>query len=261
MGVLRTTQDLVTSMSELSEVEANKLLLWATIYTRKVDEIKKKKLKEFKEYFDEQVAFYKRSPQKYSKDYEKLCACYEESFDRLFQQYSAYYQYVQNENVFAKTNQKIAIANFVVSKRAASKAKADSNVVLEEKSNKKVFATAQKKLNYDVIINECNSRLEKCMDDTFADLNSIFDISSMLISVKKEKYLDKFFNFFRTTFAGEKNFKGFVLEPLKARVENIERVAVARASEVKIDMLVFIAQMEKIRGDINLAFNETLNKN
>ena len=75
------------------------------------------------------------------------------------------------------------------------------------------------------------------------------------------KYLDKFFNFFRTTFAGEKNFKGFVLEPLKARVENIERVAVARASEVKIDMLVFIAQMEKIRGDINLAFNETLNKN
>ena len=132
---------------------------------------------------------------------------------------------------------------------------------MEEKSNKKVFATAQKKLNYDVIINECSARLEKCMEDTYTDMNKIFDISSMLLSVKKEKYLDKFFNFFKIKFAGEKSFKEFVLEPLKARIDDIEKLSIARASEVKIDMLVFIGQMEKIRGDINLAFNETLNKN
>lgn len=48
MGVLKTTQDLVTLMGDLSEIEANKLLLWATIYTRKVEEIKEKKLKELK---------------------------------------------------------------------------------------------------------------------------------------------------------------------------------------------------------------------
>lgn len=261
MGVLKTTQDLVTTMENLSEIEANKLLLWATIYIRKVQEIKERKLKEFKNYFDEQISFYKRSPQKYAKEYEKLYSKYEESIDKLFQQYNAYYQYVQNENVFAQTNQKIAIANFVVSKRAATKAKNDNNVVLEEKSNKKVFATAQKKLNYDVIINECNARLEKCMEDTYTDLNKIFDISSMLLSVKKEKYLDKFFNFFKIKFAGEKNFKDFVLEPLKVKVDNIEKNATIRSSEVKIDMLTFIAQMEKIREDINLAFNETLNKN
>ena len=261
MGVLKTTQDLVTLMGDLSEIEANKLLLWATIYTRKVEEIKEKKLKELKKYFDEQIAFYKRSPQKYAKEYEKLYAKYEESIDKLYQQYNVYYQYIQNENVFAQTNQKIAIANFVVSKRAATKAKTDNNIVLEEKSNKKVFATAQKKLNYDVVINECSARLEKCMEDTYTDMNKIFDISSMLISVKKEKYLDKFFNFFKIKFAGEKSFKEFVLEPLKARIDNIEKLSVARASEVKIDMLVFIGQMEKIRSDINLAFNETLNKN
>ena len=51
------------------------------------------------------------------------------------------------------------------------------------------------------------------------------------------------------------------MEPLKARIDNIEKLSITRASEVKIDMLVFIGQMEKIRGDINLAFNETLNKN
>ena len=137
MGVLKTTQDLVTLMGDLSEIEANKLLLWATIYTRKVEEIKEKKLKELKKYFDEQIAFYKRSSQKYAKEYEKLYAKYEESIDKLYQQYNVYYQYIQNENVFAQTNQKIAIANFVVSKRAATKAKTDNNIVLEEKSIKK----------------------------------------------------------------------------------------------------------------------------
>ena len=90
MGVLKTTQDLVTLMGDLSEIEANKLLLWATIYTRKVEEIKEKKLKELKKYFDEQIAFYKRSPQKYAKEYEKLYAKYEESIDKLYQQYNVY---------------------------------------------------------------------------------------------------------------------------------------------------------------------------
>ena len=70
MNTLKTCQDLLDTITDIADVEANRLLIWATIYTRKCQDIKKRKLDNFKSYFDNQIAFYKRSYQKYAKEYE-----------------------------------------------------------------------------------------------------------------------------------------------------------------------------------------------
>lgn len=261
MNTLKTCQDLLDTITDIADVEANRLLIWATIYTRKCQDIKKRKLDNFKSYFDNQIAFYKRSYQKYAKEYEKLYSEYGKAIDRLIEQYNAYYNYVQNEEVFAKSNQKIAIANFLVSKDGLDRAKLNGNYALMEKSSKKVFATAQKKLNYDIIIDECDSRLTECANDTYVDLDELFSICDSGLNLKREGYMKRLMNFFKLTFGGEKGFKNYVLEPLKTKVANIDKLSIIRTSNVKIKMIRFVSQMENIRTDVNLTFNETLNKN
>lgn len=261
MNTLKTCQDLLDTITDIADVESNRLLIWATIYTRKCQDIKKRKLDNFKNYFNNQISFYKRSYQKYEKEYEKLYSEYEKAIDRLIEQYGAYYNYVQNEEVFAKSNQKIAVANFLVSKDGLDRAKINGNYALMEKSSKKVFATAQKKLNYDIIIDECDSRLAECAKDAYTDLDELFSVCDSGLNLKKEGYMKKLKNFFKFTFGGEKGFKNYVLEPLRMKVANIDKMSIIKTSNVKIKMIRFVSQMENIRADVNLTFNETLNKN
>ena len=77
MSVVAGTYELIDILGDLSEIESNKLLLWTTIYIRKCEEIKIKKIQQFKEYFESQISFYKRSSQKYSKIYDNLLTRYE----------------------------------------------------------------------------------------------------------------------------------------------------------------------------------------
>lgn len=260
MDDTKVKQNLSDVLNNLATLENDRLLLWATIYTRKCEELKKQKIEDLRRYFDMSLKFYKRDYSKYEKQYLEFETEYKRKISRLINQYTIEYQYIQNEEVVANSNQKIAIANFVVSKRGEEKAREDNNMVLVEKSERKIFATAQKKLNYDVIIDECNSRLEKCMIDTYSQIDRIFNISDDKLDINKHSFINGIKHFFKVTFTGDSCFKKYVLDNLKTKLNDIETNTVAAISDVKIEMMIFISQMEKARTDVNLSFNETLNK-
>ena len=253
-------QNLSDVITELSSLENDRLFLWATIYTRKCEELKKKKINELKKYFDTSLKFYKRDSAKYFKQYIKLEEKYKKLLTRLIDQYTVQYQYIQNEEVVANSNQKIAIANFIVIKRGEEKAKLENNIALIDKSERKIFATAQKKLNYDVIIDECNSRLEKCMNDTYVKIDEIFNISDNKLTTHKSSLFDNIKHFFRVTFTGDICFNKYILDTLKTKMDDTELRTILAISDVKLEMMFFISQMEKVRKDVNSSFNETLNK-
>lgn len=261
MESIEVGERLATTLKDLSNLETDKLLLWSTIYTRKTEMLKLEKTEEFKKYLEAQVKFYKRDLNKYQSKIDELKKEYESKILRIIEHYNALYIYLQNEVVLAQSNQKIAIANLIVSKRGWIKAKTDNNEVLVEKSNKKIFATAQKKLNYDVVIDECNARLEKCMKDAIDTINELFTISNTKISTINNGFMNKIKQFINITFMGEKSFNNYVLEPLNITLKDLEFKTVSKISDVKTEMLIFISQMERIRKDINFSFNETLNKN
>lgn len=255
-------EKLAIILKDLSELEKDKLMLWSTIYTRKAEDIKIKKIAELKKNLEEQINFYRRDNSKYKTKIDNYVNEYTSEILRIIEVYNSYYIYLQNEIVLAQSNQKIAIANLLASKRGWVKAKENENIVLIEKSNKKIFATAQKKLNYDVVINECNMRLQKCMEEALNSINEIFKIkSNQLEKVTNNGCFYKIKKFFNITFYGDKNIEKYVLNPIEKEMKDIELQTVSKISDVKTEMLIFISQMEKIRKDINLSFNETLNKN
>ena len=62
------------------------------------------------------------------------------------------------------------------------------------------------------------------------------------------------------TFKGDELFEENVLIPLERDMKILEETVYTKISEVKTEMLISIAQLEKIRKEINHTFNETLNK-
>ena len=60
MNDIETKKDLVEIITNMSSLENDRLLLWATIYTRKCEEVKQSKLSDLRRYFDTQLNFYKR---------------------------------------------------------------------------------------------------------------------------------------------------------------------------------------------------------
>ncbi len=248
------------NLKELSENESNKLLLWATIYERTCYDIIDKKTKEFEEYLEYQAKAYKVNVDNYKEKFNELVSEYNSKIRRVFAQYNAQYIYIQNETVLAQSNQKIAIANLIASKRNELKALNVKNDVLVQKSRKKIFATAQKKLNYDVVIDECMARLENCQKNTIHSLNEIFTIKNNQIAKNNNSIIAKIKRLFKFSFGGEKNFNKYVIKQLESNFKDIEAKTVLKVADVKIQLMTYISQMEKIRNDINLVFNETLNK-
>lgn len=260
---IETNMRLTNTLRDLSRFENDKLLLWATIYTRQCELLLERKVNDFRNYLNGQVIYYKRSLIKYQDDIDEFVNEYKEKISRVIKQYNEYYIYLQNEVILAQSNQKIAIANLVSTKRNLNKANDEQNVVLAEKNNRKIYASAQKKLNYDVVIDEIMTRLENCMNDTYDVINSIFVYEkSEMLSTKNAKLtiLEKLKEIFNINFGGDRNFERSFINPLKENFKNMEIKTISKISDVKTEMLVFISQIEKIRTDINLAFNETLNK-
>ena len=259
MGNVKVNEDMLVLISDLTNLEQNKLMLMATIYTRKIEELKKNKIDNLQKYLLDQIKFYKRNLAKYKNILDNYLNRYEKALNNLIEQYELEYNYLQNEIVFAQTNQKIAVANFVASKRGLDKANIDGNIALIEKSNKKIFATAQKKLNYDIVIDECIARMEKCIKNTYETVEEIFCVSNdklifNVCLIGKIKYS------FLTTFSGKKLFHKNVMQPFEKELEDIEKTSMETVSDIKIETLQYTAQLEKIRNDINCSFNETLNK-
>ena len=248
------------TLQELSDSENNRTLLLAAIFTRKMEKLKQKKLHELDEYINSQLAFYKRNGKKYEKEIETVKNKYSEMISKVISEYNGYYIYLQNENAFAKVNQKIAIANLVTSQNALEKAKGEDNKYLEEKSNKKVFATAQKKLNYDVIIDDTYYKLEDCCKECENTINSIFTIANNKLVKENNGFLSKIIKFFSIKFGGDKNFKKYVLDEINESLNTKKIETNEKCSDVNIELLTAVSQMEIVRKDLNIAFNQALNQ-
>lgn len=257
---VKVNDDMLVLITDLTNLEQTKLMILATIYTRKLEQKKQEKIENFKKYLLDQIAFYKRNPDKYTAQIDSYIELYKKKIDEVIKQFEILYKYLQNEIIFAQTNQKIAIANFVASKRGLDKATVDNNIALIEKSNKKVFATAQKKLNYDIIIDECTIKLKQSIDDTLEAIDDIFTISSEKLMINQIGIIEKIKYNFMTTFFGKKSFEKNVIMPLENDFKHIRKLVMEIISETKLEIVACTSQLEKIRNDINCSFNETLNK-
>ena len=87
MGNVKVNEDMLVLISDLTNLEQNKLMLMATIYTRKIEELKKNKIDNLQKYLLDQIKFYKRNLAKYKNILDNYLNRYEKALNNLIEQY------------------------------------------------------------------------------------------------------------------------------------------------------------------------------
>lgn len=245
---------LLEKLTELNELEIKKSKVLAAIFQKTTYKIMDKKIQGLKIDFEEQAEFYGQKIEKYEKVYEEIVAKYKEQLLQIIDSYHELFINLYLELQETECNQKIAITN--LKKSYEGKKGAKGNKI--EEYNKKIKACLQKKMNYDVIIEECENELALCASNVEKKINALFQDKSGHISLKQESVFEKVINKMKNIFSGKMKFNSYVIEPIQVELEMMENKLPDIVNAIKQEMIVFVAKIKQAKAETNEIFENMI---
>lgn len=253
-----TNTTLIDELAKLNELEINKTKVLTAIFSKTIQEIKQKKIQSLQSNFEEQAMFYGQYLEDYDEVYKEMLSRYEEQLDKITEKYNELYINMQLELQEAECNQKIAITNL---KKSFDIKQSLSDVLqndLREEYAKKMIACMQKKINYDIIIDECERELNKCASNMEKRINTLFSDKSSQISLQEESAFNKFFNKIKNIFTGASKFNTYVIEPINVELEMMDSKLPDITNEIHQETVNFVAKMKQAKDETNQIFKNMI---
>ena len=158
-----TKEDFKQDLQELVDIENQKQMNLAVLFENSLANSKEIRLTEFKDRLYVQANYY-NTLEKYQLEIDDLVTQYKKQLDKLFDVCSTRYINIQRELATAVQSEIIVVTNISINKQNLEKAIEENDAEKIHYYTNKINASIQKKLNYETIVNECNSRLEACID-------------------------------------------------------------------------------------------------
>ena len=175
------------NLLNLEKVENEITMIELAIYQKSLDDLKNKKLKELKEFFEQKANYYNQKTEKFNNEINRNIDEYELQIDKIINAYDSLYISVFKIMENALDNQKIAVANIVT--LTEQRKNEEPNDM--ENTKKTIIACAEKKLNYGVIIDECKARREWCAEEAIKNIEEIFKNNIYQLQVYDDSILNK----------------------------------------------------------------------
>lgn len=253
-----TNTILIDELAKLNELEINKTKVLTAIFSKTIQEIKLKKIQSLQSNFEEQAKFYGQYLEDYDEIYKEMLSRYEEQLDKITEKYNELYINMQLELQEAECNQKIAITNLKKSFDIKQKLSDTLQNDLREEYAKKMIACMQKKINYDIIIDECERELNKCASNMEKKINALFSDKSSQISLQEESALKKFVNKIKNIFTGASKFNTYVIEPINVELEMMDSKLPDITNEIHQETVNFVAKMKQAKDETNQIFKKMI---
>lgn len=243
-------QDLNENIKNIDNLDNELAMINLAIYQKSVDSIKKEKIQNLKNYFENETSKYGINADKYKDEIKLNLDKYEEQINKLVNVYDDMYLNVFKMMQTAVNNQKIAIANIITELD-----KRNSDNVAKE-TNNVIIACIQKKLNYSVIVDECYARLKWCTDEIEKDLNEIFTNDFTQLQIYEKNLFIRLRIMFLNKLFGKNKYKKFLLN-----YENECLSKIKEKNNLKIMKVVAISegvskQIENVTKQIIQQYNE-----
>ena len=252
MDKIKIYEDLNKNLYEMSSLDNKINMLKLELYQKYVKEAKEKKINEIVHYFEQTARFYGQNEKIYKIEIEKNAKKYNKLIDELIRTYDKFYLNVFKILENAISNQKIAIGNIVT---ATQKLKNEDNNALErEKIRKIIIACAEKKLNYEIMVEECNARLEWCMENFQKDINEIFENNNTDIQIYDNSIVNKLKRKLMNSIFGKNNYKKFMKEYACNYLKGVKCKKYNKELDVVAILKGVIYQMEDVKKQISLKY-------
>jgi len=230
--------ELMESLKKLSDLENSRFVLTIALFDKKVQAMKERKIESIKSDLYSKIYDVKGSRKKALEgEVDTIINEYNTVIDNVIGVY--YEQLMRLEEYLQKAeeDQKYTINDLL---KAYIEYKNDPS----EENKNKISAFAQKKVNYDVIINECEERIELSIEEAESVIDSLVEEKTTKIAtVSKENFVTRFFKIVKTFFEKPiQNISG-KFEETNEKLRKIESFSNIKVKKVKYEILYFDAQM------------------
>lgn len=233
--------ELVSEVSELSNVEEKETKIKSSIYINDYEELREQKITSFKNSINDQISFYcGKNSYRYVKQVDRLTEKYEKLVNSLIREYNTRYIAVNNELQDTQSNQKITIVNIKFG--------------IRHNDNIKIEASQNKKENYEIILEECSRQLDACRDEMVKKVNEIFYNKENQLAINKFNIIERIKNFF----TGNAKVEKFLLKPLEVELEQLEKSVSTELEDVSKQTIYNLAIIKDARINTQKIYNEML---
>lgn len=235
------------AMRKLNEIQAARRVLTLAIYDKKVQEVKKRKLESIRSSLEAKLY---SLPKKHKSSKEEvmnnIMKEYENAIDDAISAYNTQQFSLQRYLQESEIAQKYVIEEAI---KAYTELK-DKNNIPEEKKME-IFQNMQKKLNHDVVIDECEARIELCIDTAVNTLEELFEDSPKEIAtIQKENFISRFLKIIKTFISKPNANDERMFDSTKEKLEQIRVKLSKKMNEVKYEIVGFDMQMQKIKAQL-----------
>lgn len=235
------------ALRKLNEIESSRIVLSLAIYDKKLQEIKTRKLDNIRSSLEAKIYYLpkKRKDEK-QKQIDEIINQYEEAIDDILSAYNTQNIKIQKYLQESEIAQKYTISE-IIKIYKDFKSKKDT---LDDFQKQEIIKKVQTKLNYDVIIDECEARIELCLDNAVNTLEENFeDISKEIKTIEKESFIFRVFRLIKS-FISKKENTDNIFEGTKEKLSIIRENIQKRMNEIKCEIVGFDIQMQKVKAQL-----------
>lgn len=245
-------EKLLNNIKELINQETNEILIMGALFYKLETKIKNEIINDFKTNIDNLINVYQLKRSKYENEINSMVQSYEEVVNNIANAFEIQYINIQNVLIEKQAAQKDAVAKIIEVKILcdAFRASNDNENLMKMKDILK--KRIEEKLNYDVIIDHCERKLEKCLVNMQISLKSIAVKQEDSRFLEKNSFIITLKNFVKKIFVRH-NFEKDVKEKQDRFLKKVIREG--KDTEVYIGYKInqFNLQLQRVQADLDAA--------
>lgn len=288
------SEKLMKNLTRLAEIENNNLKIKSAIFLRKINNKIDNAIKEIGLRINEEIEFYGQKSDNFPEYKESVLKKYTEEFNKILDEYELQYVNICEELMETHANQKFAIANCIKMKnlkeeflesdkyeeykkiKAKYKEKMDNSLTKEEFDKNmnllkelknpidgydiKIKACIEKAKDYELIIQNCNEKLEECKQKSIDEINNMVSKKTgQLVIYQKNNIIFKIINKITNIFTGKKKVQINLIDKSNDEFNTLETEANDTKNNIRENTIKFIEKLIGIREELNTKFNESIN--
>ena len=233
------------NLDKLNKSEKEQVFLELAIYQARKNNKKDEKLKTEREYLESTAKFYNQSVAKMMQNIEVNMNLYTVLLNKLMYIYDTTFTNFIKVKQSALNYQKILICNVIYFSQNYNDEKNADNEEYKNNLYQNIESQLQSKINFEVIINECDARINWLIDDMEKSFDKIFiDKNKALIAIDANSFWFNFAKRVRNLFVGRRKYKEFndsyinyinyLLKKIEKKENELAGIYVAMEKQMKL---------------------------